>query len=96
MQSGCPTGILQRICCSLLCLLLFAVSAAGGDSNTHHALLPVAALHLSPDLHPGISLFFRKKMTVLVSAGVIFLPVADVFWIKYKKNVDNTDVFSCC
>jgi len=27
---------------------------------------------------------------------LIFLPVAAVFWIKYKKNVDNTSVFSSC
>ena len=35
---------------------------------------------------------------VLVSAGIelIFLPIAAVFWIWYKKNVDNTDVFSYC
>ena len=38
------------------------------------------------------------KNTVVVSAGVelIFLSVAAVFWIWYKKNVDNIDVFSCC
>ena len=41
---------------------------------------------------------FRKfGHIVLVSAGIelIFLSVAAVFWIQYKKNV-NTDVFSCC
>jgi len=34
---------------------------------------------------------------VLVSAGIelIFLSVAAVFWIYYKRNVDSTDVFSC-
>jgi len=35
---------------------------------------------------------------VLVLSGIelISLPVAPVFWILYEKNVDNTDVFSCC
>jgi len=37
-------------------------------------------------------------INVLVSAGIelIFLAVATVFWIYYRKNVDNTDVFCCC
>ena len=33
---------------------------------------------------------------VLAGGELSFLPVAAVVWIWYKKNVDNTDVFSCC
>ena len=32
----------------------------------------------------------------LVGIELIFLPVAVVFWIQYEKNVDNTDILSCC
>jgi len=37
-------------------------------------------------------------LTVLVLFGIelIFLLVAAVFWIYYKKNDDKTDVFICC
>jgi len=31
----------------------------------------------------------------LAGIELISLPVAAVFWTSYKKNVDNTDVFSC-
>jgi len=39
----------------------------------------------------------EPSTSVLVSAGIelIFFPVAAVFYL-YEKNVDNTDIFSCC
>jgi len=40
----------------------------------------------------------NQPTRVLLLAGIelIFLSVAAVFLIYYEKNVDNTDVFSCC
>jgi len=37
-------------------------------------------------------------VSVLVLAGIVFLPVAAVFWISYETNVESTviTVFSFC
>jgi len=44
------------------------------------------------------SAYTHEFPSLLVLAGIelISVPVAAVFWIKYKQNIDSIDVFSCC